>query len=240
MIRAVMIWAAVLFWTVVGLTAAAQAQNSFGQAPQPQQQNQQKQGYQAPQQNNSRQGYPQQGQQGFGQPNAMEPQQQGGRGPLDQLAAMERRDFGVPPTARLHAGPMHGPTPASIPGGQLITTKGLVELLRGRQMPVLVLDVLGGQDMIPGAQFAVPAHQAGSFNDQVQQQFGQFLQGATGGNKEYPLVLYCLSPQCWMSYNAALRAINLGYTNVLWYRGGIESWRQSGQPTQPVPQPGYQ
>lgn len=54
------------------------------------------------------------------------------------------------------------------------------------------------------------------------------------------MVLYCLSQQCWMSYNAALRAINLGYTNVLWYRGGIESWRQSGPPTQLVPQQGYQ
>ncbi len=163
MIRAAMIWAAALLWTVVGLTAAAQAQDSFGQAPQPQQQNQQNQGYQVPQQHNLRQGYPQQG---FGQPNAMGRQHRGGSGPLDQLAAMERRDFGVPPTSRLHAGPMHGPPPASIPGGQLITIKGLVELLRGQQMPVL--DVLGGQDMIPGAQFAVPVHQAGSFNDLVQ------------------------------------------------------------------------
>lgn len=36
-----------------------------------------------------------------------------------------------------------------------------------------------------------------------------------------------------MSYNAALRAINLGYRNVLWYRGGIEAWQAAGQPLQP-------
>ena len=35
-----------------------------------------------------------------------------------------------------------------------------------------------------------------------------------------------------MSYNASLRAINLGYTNVLWYRGGIEAWKQAGLPVQ--------
>ncbi len=155
-------------------------------------------------------------------------------GAPDRLTQMERQDFGVPPTQQLHSGPMHGPTPASIPGGQTITTKGLVELIKGQQVPVLILDVLGGPEIIPGAQFAVPAHQGGSFDDPVQQQFGKYLQQATRGNKEHPLVLYCLSPHCWMSYNAALRAIHLGYTNVLWYRGGIDSWKQAGQQVQRV------
>jgi PQQ-dependent catabolism-associated CXXCW motif protein len=132
---------------------------------------------------------------------------------------------------------MHGPTPSSIPGGQVITTKGLVELMRGGQVPVLTLDILGGPEMIQGAVNAVPASQPGTFDDQTQRQFGQFLQQATGGNKQYPIVLYCLSPECWMSYNASLRAINLGYTNVLWYRGGIESWKKAGLPVQ---SPGYQ
>jgi rhodanese-related sulfurtransferase len=142
---------------------------------------------------------------------------------------MERQDFGVRPTSRLHRGRMHGPTPASIPGGQVITTKGLVELIRRRQPPVLILDVLGGAERLPGAQNAVPAHQAGSFQDQTQRQFGQYLAQASSGNKQHPVVLYCASPQCWMSYNAALRAINMGYTNVLWYRGGIEFWKKAGQ-----------
>ena len=163
---------------------------------------------------------------GFGQPPS------GGAANLDALMQLERQDYGIAATQQLHAGQMHGPTPASIPGGQVITTKGLVELIRGGQAPVLVLDVLGGPEMIQGAQYAAPAAQAGAFNDQTQQQFGQYLQQATSGNKQYPIVTYCLSTQCWMSYNAALRAINLGYTNVLWYRGGIEAWKQAGMPTQ--------
>ncbi|MDH3242427.1 MAG: rhodanese-like domain-containing protein [Alphaproteobacteria bacterium] len=189
------------------------------------------------------QGYPQQGGPGYGTApggpgygpgpggpgygNAPGGGPQGGG--LDHLARRERQDFGVRPTAKLHGGRMHGPTPASIPGGQVITTKGLVELLRRRQVPVLILDVLGGPERIPGAQNAVPAHQAGSFDDQTQRQFGQYLGQATRGNKQHPLVLYCASPQCWMSYNAALRAIKMGYSNVLWYRGGIEFWKQAGQ-----------
>jgi PQQ-dependent catabolism-associated CXXCW motif protein len=52
----------------------------------------------------------------------------------------------------------------------------------------------------------------------------------TNNNKEVPLIFYCQSNQCWMSYNAALRAIHMGYTNVLWYRGGLEAWKAAGQP----------
>lgn len=149
---------------------------------------------------------------------------------LDAQMAAERQDFGVAATSRLHAGAMHGPTPTSIPGGQVITTRGLVELLKGEQVRALVFDILGGQEMLPGATLAVPAAQAGSFTDRTQQEFGQFLQQMTQGNKETPLVFYCLSTHCWMSYNASLRAINMGYRNVLWYRGGIEAWKAAGQP----------
>jgi len=167
------------------------------------------------------------------------PAQQGANagGVLDTLIATERQDFGVTPVSALHAGQMHGPTPSSIPGGQVITTKGLVELVRGGQVPVLVLDILGGAEMIQGAVPAVPAAQSGSYTDQVQMAFGNFLQQTTGGNKQHPIVMYCLSPECWMSYNASLRAINLGYTNVLWYRGGIESWKKAGLPVQPAGAP---
>ncbi|MDX2120946.1 MAG: rhodanese-like domain-containing protein [Gemmatimonadota bacterium] len=157
-----------------------------------------------------------------------------GAAELDAQMAAERQDFGVAATSRLHAGAMHGPTPTSIPGGQVITTRGLVELLKGEQVRALVFDILGGQEMLPGATLAVPAAQAGSFTDRTQQEFGQFLQQMTQGNKETPLVFYCLSTHCWMSYNASLRAINMGYRNVLWYRGGIEAWKAAGQAVVPA------
>ncbi|GJL95222.1 MAG: hypothetical protein DHS20C05_16270 [Hyphococcus sp.] len=164
------------------------------------------------------------------------PQQKNSTG--DQLTQMERQDYGVQPTSQLHAGAMHGPTPASIPGGQIITTKGLTELMQSGQTPFVLFDILGGEEIIPGAIAAVPASQAGSFNDQTQQEFSGFLQQMSQGNKQTPLVFYCLSTKCWMSYNAALRAINMGYTNVLWYRGGIEAWKMAGNKVQSVYQQG--
>ena len=182
---------------------------------------------------------------GPGQQPGSGPQPAPGRGGanLDQMMQIERQDFGIPPTKQLYSGQMHSPTPASIPGAQVITTKGLLGLLQMKQ-PYMLFDVLGGPETLPGAIPAVWVSQPGSFNDQIQQQFGQALQQGTRGNQQIPLVFYCLSSHCWMSYNAALRAVNLGYSNVLWYRGGIEAWQAAGQATQraqqnnPPQQPG--
>jgi PQQ-dependent catabolism-associated CXXCW motif protein len=145
-----------------------------------------------------------------------------------QQANPELADYGVPAQSELHAGAPHGPTPNSIPGGQVITTVGVQALVSGQYGPFVMLDVLGGQQGLPNAIRATPASQGGSFQDQMQGQFGQFLQQVTQGRKDMPIVLYCLSTECWMSYNAALRAINLGYQNVLWYRGGVEAWQANG------------
>ncbi|MCA9271119.1 MAG: hypothetical protein KDA41_21705, partial [Planctomycetales bacterium] len=179
----------------------ASAQDTFGGQPQqpPQQQQQPQQTY--PQQPGQ---YPQQPDQGWGQQPAPQqgpgqwgqqpaPQQQGAN--LDQLMQMERQDFGVQPTKTLHDGAMHGPTPASIPGGQLITTKGLVSLVQGKQAPFYLFDVLGGPETLPNALPTAWAAQPGAFNDQVQQQFSQVLAQGTQGRKDIPLVFYCLSTQ---------------------------------------------
>ncbi len=150
---------------------------------------------------------------------------------LDQLMAWERQDMGVAPQPQLHEGAFHGPTPNKIPGGQVITTKGLLPLLQ-QGVPVLVFDVLGGGQTLPNAMPLAWAAQPGSFDDAVQQQLAQVLQQATRGRNDLPLVFYCQGPQCWMSYNASLRAIRLGYRNVLWYRGGTEAWQRAGQQLQ--------
>ena len=227
----------------------AYAQDSFGrgQAPPQQQPNYppQQPNY-PPQQPNyppQQPNYPPGPQQPNYPPQPNNPVQQPPSGPgrgmdLDQLMRVERQDFGVPATQQLHDGAMHAPTPTSIPGAQVITTKGLVGLVQGRQAPFFLFDVLGGPEVLPNAIPAVWMAQPGSFNDQMQQQFAQVMQQGTQGRKDTALVFYCLSNHCWMSYNAALRAVNAGYKNVLWYRGGIEAWKAAGFPTQPAPQQG--
>jgi PQQ-dependent catabolism-associated CXXCW motif protein len=83
----------------------------------------------------------------------------------------------------------------------------------------------------PGMRTLLPFRLSPRVERLRRREFGGYLNQVTGGNKDVPLVFYCLNVYCWMSYNAALRAINLGYTRVLWYRGGIEAWQQADLPT---------
>ena len=55
------------------------------------------------------------------------------------------------------------------------------------------------------------------------------LEKATGGDKAKPLVFYCLR-DCWMSWNAAKRAIAVGYRDVSWYPDGTDGWSEAGHP----------
>ncbi len=142
---------------------------------------------------------------------------------------MELQEMGVPAQTSLKNGDLGGPTPTSIPGGRVITTPELLQLLNNRQSGAIVLDVLGSHQRLPNAVDAVAASAGGSFNDRTQQQFERQLEGLTGGRKDAPLVLYCSSIHCWMSYNAALRAINAGYSQVYWYRGGLQAWDYMAQ-----------
>ena len=43
------------------------------------------------------------------------------------------------------------------------------------------------------------------------------------------LVFYC-QENCWMSWNAAKRALAYGYTNVAWYPDGTDGWRRADLP----------
>jgi len=49
------------------------------------------------------------------------------------------------------------------------------------------------------------------------------LARVTGGDHGKLLVFYCLR-SCWMSWNAAKRALAVGYTNVIWYPEGTDGW----------------
>jgi PQQ-dependent catabolism-associated CXXCW motif protein len=42
-------------------------------------------------------------------------------------------------------------------------------------------------------------------------------------------VVYCLK-DCWMSWNAAKRALAMGYTNVAWYPDGTDGWASADLP----------
>jgi len=49
---------------------------------------------------------------------------------------------------------------------------------------------------------------------------------------ERPAVFYC-QRHCWMSWNAARRALALGFAHVAWYPDGVDGWSEAGLPLEP-------
>lgn len=56
------------------------------------------------------------------------------------------------------------------------------------------------------------------------------LAAVTGGDPEAPVLFFCQA-NCWMSWNAAKRAVEeLGYTAVYWFPEGLDGWAAEGLP----------
>ncbi len=49
-------------------------------------------------------------------------------------------------------------------------------------------------------------------------------------DRALPVVFYCYGPECLRSREAGAQAARLGFRNVLWFRGGIQEWRETGYP----------
>jgi len=145
--------------------------------------------------------------------------------------ADEGRDWGVAPTRDIRQPPYSAPTPTQVPGAQPISTTELQAMLTAAPAPILV-DVASGDGhlTLPGAYWLPGAGRGSHYFDPLQAQLAGYLEQLTQGEKNRPLVFFCVNAQCWLSYNASLRAAALGYVRVYWYRGGIEAWREAGLP----------
>jgi PQQ-dependent catabolism-associated CXXCW motif protein len=145
--------------------------------------------------------------------------------------ADELTDYRVQPQPFLQFN-VSAPTPTSIPGARTVTTEQLREAILSGRRQFLLLDAWEdfGHQGPPGALHLPYAGVPGNFNDRAQAQLAQQLYQITGGNFAYPLVFFCAGSNCWESYNAVLRAVRLGYSNVYWYRGGVAAWTAARLP----------
>ena len=150
--------------------------------------------------------------------------------PKPGLYGDEDKEWGVPPRSQLRTVDYHAPTPRTIPGGRVVRTVELYEMLQKAPRPFLI-DVLGGglHRTIAGAFWMIGAGD-GELSKDEEKRFLTAIAGFAGGDKNRPLIFFCVDTECWLSYNAALRTIAAGYTNVMWYRGGVAAWRQAELP----------
>ena len=141
-------------------------------------------------------------------------------------------------------GNVDAPTPATLQGGRVIHVAGVEELLR--QGKAVVIDVSNTPrrptELAPGAPWLPVPHRAipdalwlpgvgvGAPTRQVDDFYRDRLERATAGNVQAPLIVYCHA-NCWLSWNAAKRAIGYGYRRVFWFPEGIEGWTAAGRQT---------
>ena len=79
----------------------------------------------------------------------------------------------------------------------------------------------------------------GALAPAMEQYFERGLEKATDGERGRMVVFYCLK-DCWMSWNAAKRALSLGYTHVGWFAEGTDGWAAYDfplEPREPEPRP---
>ena len=143
------------------------------------------------------------------------------------------------------------PTPCTLTGATVLSTAAL-EALMMRTLPVLV-DVMpaarrptsiGGDALwlppprnnIAGSVW-LPNTGFGQLPVEEERYFKANLARLSENRFDRKLVFYC-EVQCWMSWNAARRAVEWGYRSVYWYPGGINAWQAAGhslEPSAPVP-----
>ncbi len=144
-----------------------------------------------------------------------------------------------PPTFRLDH--YNAPVPETLKGATVLHTQALMAFI-AKARPFLV-DVLPAprrpDGMAPGSPWLplphmdiphsvwLPDFGRGALDPAEQARLVARLQGVTITRGDPPIVFYCRA-NCWMSWNAAKRAVQLGYHHVIWYPDGIEGWQANG------------
>ena len=118
-------------------------------------------------------------------------------------------------------------TPQNLPGATTVSAREAKCMLDKIGQDVLVLAVVNDMETLPGAH-KIPWAGSGSDSPDMQQNFEERLLALANGDKTKPLLVYCHHVRCFLSYNAALRAVNAGFSNVHWLRAGSQGWASAG------------
>jgi PQQ-dependent catabolism-associated CXXCW motif protein len=137
----------------------------------------------------------------------------------------------------------HAPTPATLKGATVIDAARTFEIWKNKE--AVFIDTLARPSRpanspmeanwqapprldIPGSIW-LPDTGFGELTPAALHYFEADLARATANDESKPLVFYCRA-NCWASWNAAKRALTLGYKSVAWYPGGADGWEKAGHP----------
>ncbi len=159
------------------------------------------------------------------------------------LAPLAGAGEAVPEPADYRTDDYQSPVPLTLRGATVLTADEAADLWN--KDGAIFIDVYPRAPKpknLPGSTFwRDPVHRSiegaywlpdvgyGGLSNKVDAYFRTALERLTGGDREKAVVFYCLK-DCWMSWNAAKRALEVGYRNVLWFRDGTDGWQELGYP----------
>lgn len=162
-----------------------------------------------------------------------------------QPAAITAPPPAEPEGYRLEA--YRAPVPATLSGARVLDAAAAAELWR--KGGTAFVDVLPRPpkpaSLPPGTVWRDPPHSTipgavwlpnvgfGAINAETEAYFRNGLSAVTRGDVNAPLVIFC-QRDCWMSWNAAKRAMSYGYRNVSWFPTGVDGWGEAGLPLEVV------
>lgn len=120
-------------------------------------------------------------------------------------------------------------TPETLKGGKIISVEKAKELFDNKA--AVFFDV---RSPINYGRGHIPVASSLAFKGKVEKSV-DFIPAADSldnsklpDSKEEPMVFYSHGPTGWKSYLSAFIAIEMGYKNVMWFRGGYSQWVESG------------
>ena len=152
--------------------------------------------------------------------------------PSDKYYGSEEYGGGMTRTDVMRVQTVHDITPQKFDGIKTYGTQELAIALKSAQAPVLIDVWAGVNDAIPSAVTLLAgglAYDDATADLAYEKRFSGLLK-LLSPDLQKPIVFYCQSRNCWLSANAAMRAKKLGYAQVGWYRGGMESWKAANLP----------
>ena len=112
-------------------------------------------------------------------------------------------------------------SPLKIPGTTMVTAEKLIEILESTPELIIIDSRIVGD------------RQQGYIEDSISLPDEQTTCASIAKivpKTNHPTSYYCNGPKCGRSANAVKIALKCGYSNIYWFRGGFEEWKNKNFP----------
>lgn len=139
------------------------------------------------------------------------------------------------------------PTPKTLHGAKVVTTAEAEALWKAKD--AIFIDVVSHPpkpaELPAGTIWRDPPHDTiagsvwlpdvgqGALAPVTEDYFKRSLTDLTKGSPDRPLLFFCRK-DCWMSWNAAKRALSYGYQRIYWYSDGVDGWKAATLPVEAI------